>query len=194
MRRRLLRRAFRELDEDGDGYLVCAELRRRFNGTSDPRVSSGELTESQVFAEQLQHMHTIAARSGDAFRLSFEEFEEFCASRFGQLSDDAFCTLVSRQWGGVPFVSSVVLERMERRIVDTLFARGKERDVLTRAFRKYDLDGDGRLDVDEFDALCSELCVGATPEEVRALREKYDKDESGTIEFHEFSSAMLSKT
>jgi len=55
------------------------------------------------------------------------------------------------------------------------------------------LDQDDKLNLDEFFGFCDELCVGITPEQVQALLEKYDNDESGNIGFAEFSKAMLGR-
>ncbi|KAL1521794.1 hypothetical protein AB1Y20_021447 [Prymnesium parvum] len=77
-------------------------MSRQRSGFSRP--SSRSTLES---AEQLQRLHAGAPRSGDAFRLSIQEFEEFCASRFGQLRRTPSAqTSRSSQWGGVPSVSS----------------------------------------------------------------------------------------
>ena len=169
------------------------ELRKRFKGCVDPRVTSGEMTETAAYQELVQELHTVAAQSGDRYRVSFEEFEQYYATKLGGLpTDDAFCTAISRQWGGVPFISGKVspcaaahtasaaqpavaahagqpvthaclptspqeLTQLEKRILDSLFKRGgNEREVLTKVFRKYDTDSDGKLDIDEFHAFCEE--------------------------------------
>ena len=77
------------------------------------------------------------------------------------------------------------------RITDGL---GAEREVLTRIFRKYDLNEDGLLQLDEFEQFCGAFGLSqakSSPDEIRALFERYDLDDSGTLAFREFSAAML---
>ena len=97
------------------------------------------MTETHAFQELVRDMQAHAdgtPRSGGS-RIDFEEFEMYCNAKYGALdSDDAFCSAVSKQWGGVPYVSSRVIAQLEKRIQESLWKKGgPERDVLSKAFR-----------------------------------------------------------
>uniref|UniRef100_A0A7S3F511 EF-hand domain-containing protein n=1 Tax=Haptolina ericina TaxID=156174 RepID=A0A7S3F511_9EUKA len=137
-RRIMMRRTFKLLDQRGDGELVLQELRSKWNGAADKRVSSGELTETLAFEELVREMQ--ANNNGtprSAASINFEEFESFCIAKYGHLeNDDAFCSAMSRQWGEIPYVSSKVIAQLEKRIQESLLKKGgSERDVLSKAFR-----------------------------------------------------------
>ena len=57
---------------------------------------------------------------------------------------------------------------------------------MKRAFTKYDSDGSGMLDNDEFRRIAPEIGVNLTPNGLRKAFEHLDADGSGTVEFEEF--------
>merc|ERR1711898_87338 len=67
-------------------------------------------------------------------------------------------------------------------------------DCFTEAFRMFDTDGSGTISCGEFRDVC--LAVGMTPtdDELKAMIQELDQDDSGDIDLQEFLSAMQSKT
>ena len=188
-RRSILRRAFQKLDTDHDGQLTASELRASFSGLADNRVQGGELTETQAFAELLRELLPDGSQ-----HILPDEWEQYFASKHAALSDDAFCTKVSRMWGGLPFVTQKRVDGLEAKLLDSLSSQGSEREVLTRIFRKYDANEDGLLQLDEFEQFCGAFGLSrakCSAQEIRALFERYDLDDSGNLAFREFSAAML---
>ena len=188
-RRAILRRAFQKVDLDCDGQLSATELRASFSGVADNRVQSGELTETQAFAELLSEL--LADGSQDILHA---EWQQYFASKYATLTDDAFCTKVSRMWGGLPFVTQKRVDSLEATLLDSLSSQGAERAVLTRIFKKYDSNEDGLLQLDEFEQFCGAFGLkNSSRDELRALFERYDSDDSGNLAFREFSAAMLTQ-
>ena len=186
-RRAILRRTFQKLDLDFDGQLSASELRASFSGLADNRVQSGELTETQAFAELLSELLSDGSQ-----HILHHEWEHYFVSKYATLNDDAFCTKVSRMWGGLPFVTQRRVDGLEATLLDSLSSQGAEREVLTRIFRKYDSNEDGLLQLDEFERFCGAFGLNnSAPDELRALFERYDSDDSGNLAFCEFSAAML---
>ena len=188
-RRAILRRAFQKLDLDHDGQLTASELRASFSGLADNRVQGGELTETQAFAELLSELLPDGSQ-----HILQDEWEQYFASKHAALNDDAFCTKVSRMWGGLPFVTQKRVDGLEAKLLDSLSSQGAEREVLTRIFRKYDSNEDGLLQLDEFEQFCGAFGLSqakCSSDEIRALFERYDLDDSGELAFREFSAAML---
>ena len=192
-RRGILRRTFQKLDTDFDGKLSITELRKGFSGNWDSRVTGGEITETQSFNEfvaELGRDGCIVEHDGSQFVLD-NEWNEYFASKFGALEDDAFCAKISKMWG-TPFVTQRKLDGLEATLLDSLSAQGGEREVLTRIFKKYDSNADGLLQFDEFERFVENFGIVNKPQdEVRALFERYDSDDSGALAFSEFSAAML---
>lgn len=59
-------------------------------------------------------------------------------------------------------------------------------EVASRAFRKYDSDGSGCIDYMEFRAICVELELTLTKQELKDAMEHLDENKDGTIEEKEF--------
>ena len=150
-RRSMLRRIFQSLDADHDGELSGAELeqlRRQFSGAGDNRVQSGEITETLAFRELLTEL-----LGGDE-NIMYEEWESYYTVKLAHLDDDAFCTRLSRTWGGkgsggFAFVPQKRLDALEEVLLVSLSSQGSEREVLTRVFKKYDSNQDNMLQLDE---------------------------------------------
>lgn len=53
-------------------------------------------------------------------------------------------------------------------------------------FNKYDTDGSGALDLEEFGHFCADLGDNFTPEQLEVALHEIDEDGNGTIEFEEF--------
>ena len=65
-------------------------------------------------------------------------------------------------------------------------------EIMGRAmFRKYDEDGNGTLDVDEFVGAMRELGLGTTEEDAQIIFGSFDHDGGGTIDIDEFMEAYM---
>merc|ERR1711934_164929 len=67
-------------------------------------------------------------------------------------------------------------------------------ECFTEAFQMFDTDGSGAISSSEFRDVC--LAVGMTPteDELKAMIQELDQDESGDIDLKEFLAAMQAKT
>eukprot|EP01012_Entosiphon_sulcatum_P031290 TRINITY_DN3925_c0_g1_i2.p1 TRINITY_DN3925_c0_g1~~TRINITY_DN3925_c0_g1_i2.p1 ORF type:complete len:1242 (+),score=341.90 TRINITY_DN3925_c0_g1_i2:777-4502(+) len=83
------------------------------------------------------------------------------------------------------------LEKIQRNLKEVLRQK-RGMQMLRSLFSKYDADGNGTLDVEEFAATLQDLGVGkgANFADLKALFEKFDSDGSGSLEFMEFVQAM----
>ena len=59
---------------------------------------------------------------------------------------------------------------------------------IRETFDKYDKDGNGKIDLQEFRELLSELGDTNEPAKVEALFDEIDEDETGIIDFEEFEA------
>ena len=55
-------------------------------------------------------------------------------------------------------------------------------------FDKYDKDGNGKIDLQEFRELLAELGETAGPAEIESLFDEIDDDETGLIDYEEFEA------
>jgi len=112
------------------------------------REQSGEITETLAFRELLTEL-----LGGDQ-NIMYEEWESYYTVKLAHLDDDAFCTRLSRTWGGkgsggFAFVPQKRLDALEEVLLVSLSSQGSEREVLTRVFKKYDSNQDNMLQLDE---------------------------------------------
>ena len=70
----------------------------------------------------------------------------------------------------------------------------KMKKQLENIFKQYDTSGDGELGYDEFEcAMIRDLNLVGVRNSLRALFDKYDTDYSDTMNFKEFTNAVLGK-
>jgi len=65
-----------------------------------------------------------------------------------------------------------------------------EIDVFIRAFRQFDLDGNGCIDADELTTALKYMGMKATPQVAQEIINSVDKDGSGTVEWPEYLEIM----
>jgi len=78
-----------------------------------------------------------------------------------------------------------ILYQLHKKINDK-----KEKEVLAAAFRQADLNGDGRLSVEEIFKIFQDHEVPVTVEEIRDVVAAADKDGTGQLTIQEFSSSQ----
>jgi len=85
-------------------------------------------------------------------------------------------------WSRMVQESQSVWSRMT---AGTVFESSKKKKVRA-IFNKYDADGSGELDLEEFGVFCQDLGEKFTPEQLEVALDEIDEDGNGTIEFEEF--------
>lgn len=88
------------------------------------------------------------------------------------------------------FTSPLIEERVKEQ--ERLYA--KLGSVLKPYFKKYDTNGDGVVDFEEFRVICSEVSQTASRDAQLAIFNRMDTDKNGTLEFEEFVDCMLTLT
>ncbi|CAD7935140.1 unnamed protein product [Amoebophrya sp. A120] len=86
----------------------------------------------------------------------------------------------------------LLMEQETAKHQEQLYDRLKR--VLRPYFRKYDTNGDDKLDFDEFRVICSEVSSSATKEAQHAIFTRMDSDNNGYLCFGEFIDCMLTLT
>lgn len=64
-------------------------------------------------------------------------------------------------------------------------------NILKPYFKKYDVNGDGVIDFEEFRVICTEVSHSASRDLQFSIFQRMDLDNSGTLEFDEFVDCML---
>jgi Ca2+-binding EF-hand superfamily protein len=63
---------------------------------------------------------------------------------------------------------------------------GRLREVLRPVFDKFDTDASGFISTPEMKAMCKELQMELTPEQMQTMMVEADPDRSGEVDFDEF--------
>ncbi|GBG31748.1 Serine/threonine-protein phosphatase [Hondaea fermentalgiana] len=97
-----------------------------------------------------------------------------------------YTKFLSRWQIGVRQEDSSWQDAIVRRICEKLYSIvGAD---LERAYRKFDINNDGRVSFDEFMRTLRSLNLGLSDQEIFEVMRIIDKDDSGAIDFNEFSS------
>ena len=68
--------------------------------------------------------------------------------------------------------------------------QGGADDIVARAFRRFDSDGSGSIDVEELHSALISLEMGASMDQTREVMLRYDVDRSGTLDWKEIRRAL----
>jgi|TARA_B110000977_G_C10898183_1_gene424162 hypothetical protein len=102
MRKKIVQKAYKKLDKDGNGWVDINDIRGVYNATKHPDVLSGKKTEDQILQEFLETFETAhAMRNNDApnYVVTKEEFEEYYNNISASIDDDAYFELmINNAW------------------------------------------------------------------------------------------------
>lgn len=145
------------------------ETFRKYDCSGDGAIDKAELT--RVFKESL------------GLKLQPSQVEEACQEvdkdQSGQIEFDEFASM----W--------VVLSRKRKPINPREYLTAQELGANLEMFRAFDKSGDGKIDVDELDALFRRVGVVLRPDRLKAAVRQFDSDGSGEIDFEEFSAMLI---
>ena len=65
-------------------------------------------------------------------------------------------------------------------------------EILVEMYKKFDTDGNGTIDIEEFVHSIHEMEIKASEAEIKLLFGFFDKDNSGDIDYNEFVALVLS--
>lgn len=68
-----------------------------------------------------------------------------------------------------------------------------EEEEITRAFKLFDVDGDGKITSNELRVMMQNLGSDLTPDEVELLIKEADYDGNGELDLAEFTTFMMTK-
>lgn len=186
-----LMKAFRAMDNNGDGHIGRGELKRtfdKFNIVSTPEVINAVMS-------RFDH-------DGDG-EIDFNEFvrvvlpEDFPVDASEQARRVAMINLplggpkpareVQVLTGEVGSVAAV-----ERMLRDKMMQKFKGARVhLRHAFQSFDRDEDGEVNREEFKGVLDRFHIAPTADVVEQIFAKYDHDRNGRLSFDEFINAVV---
>lgn len=123
-----------------------------------------------------------ASREESDYRDSVVEAVTQRAIRSGRISLSAAFFSELSQLATVASESTDLLQRNH--------AENRFRGLLRTFFYHYDYNGDGSIDVSELQYVMRDLGEKLNPEEIQSCMDDMDLDNSGTIDFEEFSAAI----
>ena len=80
--------------------------------------------------------------------------------------------------------------REESKIVEGKEATDEEYDVAMQAFKMFDINGDGMIDIEELKGAMKELDLEQDPDKVEQLLKELDKNGNGVIDYVEFGRLL----
>lgn len=183
------KKMFDKYDVDHSGRLDCRELRNVCR--NELRLPNKVLSEEEI-TEMWTHIDT--ENDGD---IELDEFAAFVLKRKHDDPDDAkVCRLINEKMRKIEVVDTVTV-RLNQHLVETAEREGGSHMSWFKMFNKYDADGTGRIDFDEFaDVLRKELGISKkvlSDEEYRWLWDFLDAGQDGFIEVQEFAEFMRGK-
>ena len=220
-RRNLVVKAFRTLDAAGDnsGSLTVEDIRPFFNAGQDPRVKDGTKTEAEVLTEFIAGFEGKGGNFDGTVTLEeWIDYYEDISSSIDE--DDLFGTMFESSWSrlktkdkqgnvmpAINYVSEGDMNMLEDILVKNIYQKSQGVNVeraLRNAFKQFDADGSGEVEFREFRLAMERFGLtmaspdsrskGGVPYEVlRGLFDRYNKDQSESLSYQEFSDGLFKK-
>eukprot|EP01052_Picozoa_sp_SAG31_P005815 SAG31_NODE_261_length_18904_cov_115.315554_4_plen_2049_part_00 len=168
-----LREMFKQYDTDGDGYLQRTEFDDMAYELGF-KASATQLDEAWIEVdtpELLRQGEEALEGHRPSDKVTFEKLKDFL------LSDLVVSMSAS-------LLQSQLLARVETYKSDML--------LLKRLFTKYDADGNGLIDFEEYETLATALQFSGNINDLAETFKEIDTDGSGSIEFSEFKTFFTS--
>lgn len=218
-RMRLVVKAFRALDNagDGNGFLTFEDIAPAFNAAEHPDVKDGSRTEAQVLADFLNAFEGSGGnKDGTVTMEEWIDYYENLSS--GMDEDDYFCTMIANTWSAlkaknadgeevpaIQYVSEGDLNILENILKKNIYGKSQgvnEERTLKAAFKQFDTDGSGEVSFKEFGKAMELFGLqvmkpgdrgkgGIPPEVLRGLFDRYNLDQSESISYAEFSKGLF---
>eukprot|EP00941_MAST-03F_sp_MAST-3F-sp1_P000353 g353.t1 len=187
-----LRGMFRQFDANKDGYLTLDEFTELVKQQKNlPKSINIEPMEAfTVFA---------AADANNDFRISFREFQAAFNKNTNAAHGDAMAhrrAQLAKPWEARHDpawirVKNILADRIALIMAtDSLLFKSKSESAVGRAFHKFDANGDGVVDYDEFRLAVKSLQLGLSDNDITLACLAIDEDGDGEILYDEFFRAI----
>lgn len=181
-----------------EGPVTVPGLESRFKAEAHPRVRTRQKKAETVFTEFMQGLR---GRAGEA-EISEASFIEFYADLNACLpaeKEEYFIDIVLSTWG-LSQDSYITPKRIEE-LEDIIFEKIRQKThgaddegkTVMKTFRHFDLNGNGVICMDEFLQVLESYGCLFKENEITALFQRFDKDNSGKLDYEEFSGFIATK-
>ncbi len=192
-----VKHAFTFLDKDKKGVLCLDALLKNFRPQDHPRVRIRDKTTEQVYNE---FARAIQRKSSNGKCITEAEFLEYYADVNATLpyeKENYFVDLVLKSWGvtsGTDYVSQERIAELETIIYEKVRQKTQEGQdegaTIAKAFKYFDLTNCNRVNKKQFWAAMDKFGCVFNCNEIDTLFSKYDKDNSGTIDYKQFAQVF----
>ncbi len=207
-RRKIIMKAFIKMDKDESGTVPLQELMNAYNIGGHPKVETGELKQSQAYAEVLAVFDgTAQGEKKKREKVPMQVFMNYFAelSAYYPSSDDAFVRMVEKAFKVRETVTKEMQELDKKRLdylKDQIREKVRQRTqcskfenvTLYRACRHFDTDDSGDIDSEEFANALSTLGIHLPVDEREALFNSFGLSANGTITYWDFSKSLFKGT
>jgi len=188
-RRELCEQAFTAMDADGSGELDIKDIVDKYNTKQHEKVKSGEWTHEQACEEFLM---AFEGDDGDRDgKVTLTEFMDYHAGLSSNIDeDDAFGMMMAANWG-IEFVPKKEILEIMNLIKSKAEAKGDGKASAKKAFKYFDTNDSGSIDIDEFAKAMNGFAPTLTEAQKNTMFGMFDQDNSGEIEYEELLSVVF---
>lgn len=193
----MVEKAFAMLDKDGSGQIQARDVIQIYDVSNLKEFKEGKKTKEQLISEFLSSFEGVKGnRDGIISRQEF--FDYYTDLAMSTPSDDYFVQMMESVWQTSEDEENAVYKDKIRLLVGMMRQRllmvsnsSQEEFVLRKIFKDFDLNNSGAITLDELTAMLAKLGISVERKYVNGLMKALDTNQTGQLEFDEFSAFLL---
>jgi Ca2+-binding EF-hand superfamily protein len=190
-RREIAEQAFAAMDLDGSGTLDIDDVKGKYDTSNHAGVISGEITHEEACTEFLMAFEGDQGENTGDGKINLEEWMDYHAGLSSNIDeDDAWGMLMAANWG-IEYVPQKEIEEIYAIIREKSNASGDGKKSAMKAFKYFDTDGSGNIDMPEFTQAMKTFHATLTDKQIITMFGTFDQDNSGSVDFAEMLDVVF---
>lgn len=196
-KRKMVDRAFEYMDKDKTGYINVNDIINTYDVSKHKDFIAKKKSREDILSEFLNSFDGLKGNNDGV--ISKQEWTDYYTDlAMSTPSDEYFVKMMESTWCMSEDEQNSIFQDKVKQLVQLMRQRlmvisnnSQEEYVLKKLFKDFDINGNGTLALDEMAALLAKLGISVERQYIQAMIRVLDKNNTGMLEFEEFSTFLL---